>query len=190
MRFNTDISIFSVVSIGLSLGVAAYEWWSNKRLTRVCAALDKAVDNFKDEDVDLEITQELVEEAVYDKVSKEVEYRMSSVTATAMKEAKTEFKNAIDKEISEQYADIKESVRVKVAERVDDLDINDVKKQVIREAKRDAQEKFRESLNAIEDRYEDDLDTFVTQYKKRLGAQADTWDEVADTLRVRKKESK
>lgn len=108
------------------------------------------------------ITDELVEELTKEKIEQELERKVpqyiSSEVKSAMKDIRKDFSDKVQREINDQYDDIKTEVREAVKSKVGAIDISDVKKQVILEAKAEAVSKFKRDLDNVLDDYNNQLE--------------------------------
>lgn len=167
MSFRFDLSKISpinVLCVGVSCAALLYSRWSNKRLEKVCDNLDRAVDDLVDKDLNIDISHEIVESVVERQVSAFVNSTMPTYVANARTEAVKSFKAEVQREINAQYNDIKSEVRREVADKVKHIDINDIKKQVIADAKQEAANRFHDELDDVLSKFNRQLEDVGTIY--------------------------
>ena len=127
---------------------------SRKKLRSVCEKLDKSLDDLEKSDViEVDISEEVVNIAVRDKVDKTVKEMVPPVTKKAIDECAGIFREEVKKEINSQYSDIKGEVKDEVRKQIGNIDINDAKKEVIKEAKDAANKKFAAELDGVVDKF-------------------------------------
>jgi len=162
-KITFDLSITGLVSLavaGVSLIVAHT---SKKKLNRVCDKLDIAHDKIMDKDFNLEgyVTQKVIEDVVRDRAAKEVDYQVRPIAKEALKHSDTIFEKRIQTEVNEQYEDTRAMVKEALKEKVGAIDISDVKKEVIQDAKREALSKLDSDLDVIRESYNKQIKTQV-----------------------------
>lgn len=167
MKFSTE-NIFTMAVSGIGLLVSGLLYLSNRRheqsVKNVCDNLNAAFDDLKDGKVNVDISQELVDKVAEEKIEKEVSYRISAIKSEALRNARADFDDAISREINAQYADTKAEVRRALKEKADRIDISSLRRDVVQEAKAAATEKFKEDLDDVLYKYNNQLDDIGTIY--------------------------
>ena len=157
---NIDISkpsTTNVICLGIAAVGALYAFFTKKKVDKVCKRLDTTIDDLSDKDMTIDISKEIVDAAVKERVDKEVRVMVPSACRQAIKEATGVFKEEVTREINAQYNDIKGEVAREVKQKVGNIDLNDVKKQVIADARAEADKTFRNELDSELARFNSNL---------------------------------
>lgn len=154
------MKVSTVISIA-SLAVAAvgtiYSIVSGKQFKKLCERLDTAIDDLKDENVVIDISDSVVNEAVERMVSEQVSLSVPRVEAKIRSDLTEKITSEVRKEINASYADIKTNVAREIKEQIGHIDISEVKKQVVADAKEEAAHRFQGELDSILDKFNGQL---------------------------------
>lgn len=157
MKFETTDLIClgaSLLATGISLVAAIHTGNSRKKLRSVCETLGTSLDEIeKNNSVTVDLSDAVLELAVKDKVDKTVKEMVPPVAKKAVSECAGIFRDEVKREINAQYSDIKAEVKEEVRKQIGDIDINDAKKEVIKEAKDTANKKFVAELDGVVDKF-------------------------------------
>ena len=125
-----------------------------EKLDDIAKKLDKAIDNIA-ESTDVEISEAIVKKAVDAAVEKEANRQVSTTTKVAIAEIKAEMCGNIRREINGAYSDIKEQVNKEVMKQVGELDIHDIRRDIIDGSKRDIKDKLDSEIKDATNRIDD-----------------------------------
>ena len=132
-------------------------------MNRVADKLGTEIDNIG-ELSNVDISESVVNEAVYQAAKKKADDLARKASASAVNQVRdiirTEVKSAVDK----AYADVKKSVAEELRRQVADIDISDVKEEVVERAKDKAAEKFESALDGVLNNFNDNLQNVAKIY--------------------------
>ena len=157
---NTNFGKDDLGIIGIGVGVigAIIGIIANRRTNKVAKAIGRTVDDLSHRDIAIDISKELIEREAARRVNEIVDTMAYHARQDALKSATTSFNALIKQEINEQYADTRAEVKRALKERVGHIDISDVKKEVIADAKEEAAAKFKDQLDDVLDSFNGRLD--------------------------------
>lgn len=152
--------------IGVVLGIVgvSYTISTLEKMNRIHDVVEKAANDLS-RDVNVDISNEIVERAVDKAVNQEVGRAVKRASDRAVMEIRNDISNQVRAAVNSAYADLKDSVTKEIAKRIDNIDISDVKAEVIEKAKDAAAEKLNENLDDILEKFNDDLDNVNRIYK-------------------------
>lgn len=153
-------TIISLIGLGVATIGTVYSIASGKRLKDVCRRLDVSIDdlvNKAGKDIQLDISDKAVNEAIDRLISEQVAASAPRIEAKIRSDLYSKISDEVKREVNAQYNDIKTNVVREVKEKVGHIDISDVKKQVIADAKEEAAGRFRDELDNILERFNDQL---------------------------------
>ena len=134
-----------------------------ENLNKAAKRINKSVDDIA-ESTDVEISDALIKSAVNTAVDREANRQVSAATKIAIAEIRTEMNANIRREINGAYGDIKEEVNKEVMKQVGELDIRDIRRDIIDGSKRDIKDKLdfevKDALNRIDDARRDAEERF------------------------------
>jgi hypothetical protein len=165
MKLNlNEISVTSIVGLAISGLALLFALKERKKIDIVCENLDCSVKDLCKKDINIDISEEVVNMVVQERTNNEVAKFMPKAVESGRKEATALFKDAVQREINSQYADIKSEVRRSVQEKVGHIDISGVKRQVIEDAKEEAAERFHDELDGVLEKFNDELSSVKKIY--------------------------
>lgn len=161
----------SLIALALGAAAALIGIIANRKVGRVAKAINRTVDDLSKKDLGIDIAEEFVEKAAKKQVERQIDRMLPGVKSDALKRAETAFKAAIDNEINSQYSDTKNAVKRALKDRIGHIDIDDIRREVIEDAK--------EEMNS---RFKDDLAEAVDKYLSRIDDAGDVWKMFAKKL--------
>ena len=167
--FNKEEIGFISIALGavaVVIGIIA-----NRKVGKVANTINRTVDELSRTDLGIDIATEFVEKAAKRQVERKIDNMLPGVKADALKRAETAFKDVIESEINSQYADTKNSVKRALKERIGHIDIDDIRREVIEDAKEEMNSRFKEDLAAA-----------VEKYLSRIDDAGDVWKMFAKKL--------
>lgn len=141
--------LFGTVAIGYSMYV-------NKKMERLADKIDKAVDDLS-EDITVDISDNLIEKATDRAVEREVGRSVKIAVASVSKDIRNDIHKEVKSSVQAAYSDIKSNVSKEVERQVGNIDISDVRKEVVEKGKQAALDKLNTSLDDILDKFNQDL---------------------------------
>lgn len=144
----------SIVSLVISI-VSGRK--TNKKLEMISERINTSIDDLMNSEIEVDISDSIINTAVKKKTEEEVGKMANAACSEAKKRVASEFHDIIEREVNAQYDSVKNEVAAEIKRQVGRIDINEVKKQVVRQAKEEAMEKFHEELDGVLDKYNDQL---------------------------------
>jgi hypothetical protein len=131
-------------------------------LKKIERRLDKTIDEIKDDGIDIseDLVSDIVERAAKDEARYQVSKAMDKASKDIVKEYKSDIKTAVDNEFKLQ----KDSLTKTLRKKIDDVDINEIKREVKIEAKAYVAEKLKKDLDDIADKYTDQIESMSNIY--------------------------
>lgn len=200
MTFTKDDAIVTAGLAGAIFGVASLIFCAitatkaNKdskkvddTLNDITKKFDGAVTNIKNS-TEVEISEKLIEKAVTEAVNEQAEKKVAAAIIRVVDDTEKDMRRQVSHEVNGVYKDIKGSVVKEVNRQVGEINIRDIRREAIDDAKREAKEQFTDALDEIKDDYsdwlkeavedlkekaEDDIDELKSSYKGNLNALTD-----------------
>ena len=155
-----------ILGLGIIAGFVAtigYAISCTQKLNAVSDRLNMTVKDIVD-GVNIDIPETLINDAVKDAVNKEARYQVEKAANKAagdvVKEYKSDIQTAVDEEFKLQKSELTKTLRKKI----DDVDINEIKREVKIEAKNYVAEKLKKDLDDISDKYTDQIESMSNIY--------------------------
>ena len=155
-----------VLNGGLILGFAGtiiFAIDAHMKLKKAADKLEIAVKDLYEEtviNVPDELVQRTVERAAKDEAKYQVSKAMDKASKDVIKEYKSDIQTAVDDEFKLQKSELTKTLRKKI----DDVDINEIKREVKIEAKSYVAEKLKKDLDDISDKYTDQIESMSSIY--------------------------
>ena len=143
-----------VISAGASIGTAV---WKQKKLNEAMEMLEGKVEI----NVDDNYVKHVIDQTIKNNVNKKID----EACTTAVYKVKSDIYTEVQKSVKAQYADLKASVKKEMERQVGKIDIDDIRKEVIEEAKEKAAEKFDNDLEKVLEKYNENLDNVNKIYE-------------------------
>ena len=161
-----NITKSDVLNGGLILGFAGtiiFAIDAHMKLKKAADKLEIAVKDLYEEtviNVPDELVQRTVEKAAKDEAKYQVSKAMDKAANDVIKEYKSDIQTAVDDEFKLQKSELTKTLRKKI----DDVDINEIKREVKIEAKGYVAEKLKKDLDDISDKYTDQIESMSSIY--------------------------
>ena len=152
------------------LGSVAYGFYRQKQL-------EKAIDKLSENGVNVDVTDPLVREMVDRTIKREVGWRMESAATQAIAEIRSDMSKQIKTEVTKAYSDLRDSVKEEMKRQVGNIDISEIRKEVIEEAKVTAAEKFKSDLDSI-------IEKTVDNYNAQIKQVTSIYESISNTLQA------
>jgi len=163
--------IAALVGIGISFISVVIDIVHGRKIKKVAGTINKTVDELSREDFGVEIAKEFVEAAATRHTERRVDDMLPGVKADALRSARETFRASVNDEINKLYPDTRNELKRALKERIGNIDISDIKREVIEDAK-----------DAAMSRFNDDLDRVVQKYVDRLDDAGDVWAKFKEKL--------
>lgn len=155
--FNDLIVILGVASI-------AYAFYTNHKMKSVCTKLDKSIDDVAS-NIKVDISDVIIDSAVEKAVEKEAGVAVKRATDKAVRDIESDISKEVKTAVREHYSDLKEEVAKEMRKKVGEIDVTEIKEEVIEKAKNQLAEKFDGSLDGLLDKFNGDLDNVSKIYR-------------------------
>ena len=133
------------------------------KLKVISDRLDMTVKDVVD-GMDIKVSEKLVNAAVEAEVKKEVKYCVEKAANKAAGDIvsgyKTEIRNVVEDDFTKQKDEVAKSLKRKI----DDIDIRELKREVVREAKEATASKLKKDLEDISDKYTEQIESMTNIY--------------------------
>lgn len=145
------------------VGTIFYAVDVTRKLQKVSEKLDKSVKELVNSS-DIDIPEELVTRAVESEVKKEVKYQVEKAANKAASDIVLSYKSEIRNVVEDEFTKQKDEVAKSLKRKIDDIDIRELKREVVREAKADCANKLKKDLEDISDKYTDQIESMTSIY--------------------------
>lgn len=161
MLTRSEIVLGGLIFTNLAaLIIAGFE---ASRLKKVNKEFSDAVKKVVNDEV--VISDEFIDRAVEKEIEKEARYQVGRSVDKAIervaKSFESEIKNKVEDEFKLQQYDVKKEMQRQIG----NIDIRDIKREVIAEAKQAATQKLKNDLEDISDKYTEQLDAMTNIYQ-------------------------
>lgn len=154
-----------VSAIGLAIGCLGlgYGLGQRRKMHDISYKIDKSIDEITESDK-IDISETLVEKAVEKAARAQAKDTVERLAKTVMRDIEKDISAQVSKAVGDAYNDIRTSVEKETAKRVARIDIEDLKRQVIKQAKDEASSKLKGSLDDILEDFNRNLKTVSDVY--------------------------
>ena len=160
--------IGAIASIGYSIYV------SHKTKKQFESMVDDIAGKLSTE-VDIDISEEIVDKAVQTSVAREADRQVTKAVDIAVRDIKGKTQQDLSSKVStavnSSYSDIKSQVREELQKQLGHIDISEVRKEVIADAKKE-----------VADRLDKDIDEILEDYNKNLKNVSNIYSSIAKTI--------
>lgn len=167
MQNDTLIGFLSIITLG-AVGYAVY---ANRKLDRVADRFDIATIDLSKDISDVHIEEDVINRAVHIAVDRQAKKAAEDAANDIRKTTNADIKVMVKKEIDDVKDSIHDKTISEIERQVGNIDISNIRKEVINRAKDKAAEKF-----------EDDLDEILEKYNKDLENVSKIYNTIADSV--------
>ena len=114
--------------------------------------------------IEINVDEAFVNESVEKEVKKEVKYYVEKAANKAAGDIVISYKGEIKNVVEDEFEKQKDEVAKSLKRKIDDIDIRELKRDVIREAKADCANKLKKDLEEISDKYTDQIESMTSIY--------------------------
>jgi hypothetical protein len=136
----------------LAVGGAGYFGYLHNRINKIEDMITVAVDDLS-ETVEVNISDEMLETAMQKAVDREVKYIANGVK----NEISAELRSGVKKSVHSSADDIKASVKTEIERQVNNIDISDMEREIVNQAKAAVADKFDRKLDNLLEEYNENL---------------------------------
>lgn len=147
-----------LAGVGL-LGAIGYITYLHTKINKVSSMVTIAVNKISSE-VDVDISDALVEAAVEKAIDREVRY----ISTRVRQNIDSEIRGEVEKSVSVERDSVKKSVAKEIEKQVRNIDISDIEREVIKNAKDAVAEKFDRKLDGLLDDFNANLNNIQKIY--------------------------
>ena len=162
MNFNIKTEYVVGASVIGTLLYIGYSIHKSKETERKFERIMNNVSESLAKDIDCDISQEIVDRAISKAVDTEVRAMVSKSCNEISRSTRRDISDKISKAVDSSYSDIKSQVRSSIKTQLGNIDISEVRKEVISDAKDEVANRLERDLDDILDGYNDKL-KYVTK---------------------------
>lgn len=151
-------AVFSAFAITIMYAIDA-----THKLRVISDRLDMTVKDVVD-GMDIKVSEKLVNAAVEEEVKKEVKYCVEKAANKAAGDIVSGYKTEIRNVVEDEFAKQKDEVAKSLKRKIDDIDIRELKREVVREAKEATASKLKKDLEDISDKYTEQIESMTNIY--------------------------
>lgn len=150
----------------LIFGVAGitYALYTSHKMKNICAKLDKSIDDVS-ANVNVDISDVIIDTAVEKAVDKEAGVAVKKATEKAVKDIQSDISKEVKTAVREHYANLKEDVAKEMRKQVGEIDIREIREDVVNKAKEQLAAKFDDNLEDLLTKFNGDLDNVSKIYR-------------------------
>ena len=151
-----------LVFIGAT-GCVAYMLHAGYKMHKVANRLDKTIDDLAC-NVDIPIDEKIIREVVETAAYREASQFSKSAAEKVKKDVQHDIFQKVCNAVNSAYSDVKSIVEKELRRKVGTIDISEIRKEIIEQAKNRATEKFEEELDDILDGFNENLENVTKIY--------------------------
>ena len=159
MSTTTDCIIAGTFGVGV-VGYGVYKFMDLHRKKKAAVAIESLADH-----VNLDIDDPYIKEYIEKAVDSEIMKAANKAANDIVEFHKQAIRTSVAAEIKAQKSELSDKVKKEIEIKVGNLDINDIKKEALSEAKEMASDKLREDMDDVLDNYKEGLDNLTAIYK-------------------------
>lgn len=147
-------------------GGAGYIGYTQSRINKIDDMITVAVNDIS-ETVEVSISDEMLETAMQRAVDREVKYIANGVK----NEVSAELRSGVKKSVHSSANDIKSSVKTEIERQVKNIDLSDMEREIVSQAK-----------EAVADKFDRKLDNLLEEYNENLQNVKKIYDSIAKSI--------
>ena len=133
------------------------------KLRLISDRLDMTIKDVVD-GMDIKVSEKLVNSAVEEEVKREVKYCVEKAANKAAGDIVSGYKSEIRNVVEDEFEKQKDEVAKSLKRKIDDIDIRELKREVVREAKEATASKLKKDLEDISDKYTEQIESMTSIY--------------------------
>lgn len=152
--------------LGAIIGIAGvgYAIYVTRKMDKICNKIDKSVDDLAKK-TDVDIPESLIESAVDKAVDREVGLAVELATSKAVRAVTNDINLQVRNAVEAQYSDIRKSVSEELSNKVANIDMTKLNREVTEKAEQKIIEKFDGNLDELLTKFNRELDNITKIYK-------------------------
>lgn len=185
LNLKTVINV-SVVVAGFVASALYSNHKAKKTEERFLEAIDDAAEKLSGE-IEVDIPEDMVNRALQIAIVRDSEKFVKQAVANIQKETTNNLETEIKTEVNKAYSDVKSQIREKLNEAVGKVDISEVRKEVVADAKYEAAKRLRSDMDDILNDYKKSVEKARGELENTLsdckGSIEDSKDEMIEKLK-------
>ena len=150
---NKNLGYLGVL-VGL-VGVG-YGLYVTNKMNKLAKKIDTTIDELSS-DINVEVNDGLVQRSLDRAVEREVSNTVKHAAASVTHEIRDNIRKEVKEKVQSAYSNIKSDVTKEVERQVGNIDITDIRKEIVEKGKQAAVDKLNGSLDEICDKFNNDL---------------------------------
>lgn len=164
-----SINLDKLVLGGIGVAVLGYLVSTFNKMEKVCNNLNTSLDDLSKKSA-TDISEAVVNAAAERAVNHEAHKVVEGAVRKIMETEKDEIRKAVKKQTSSIYDSMRNDIKEEVKDQIGDIDITDLRREVVEEAKEAAANKLDGNLETILDKFNSDLDNVSKIYRSIAGS--------------------
>lgn len=161
MTINTNF--LGKIGIIMGIGALAYSMYNDIRIDRIAKNIDMSVKELSNK-TNIYVSDSMVEKAVEKAVERATSRAVVDAKYRAEKKIEADVHNQVKTAIDGMYSDFKKSVSAEMTKQASEINMKELKAEVVAKAKEAAMEKFDDSLDDILEKFNSELDNVTKIY--------------------------
>lgn len=157
-------NIVAILGVAVGLVGLGYALGTRSKMAKISEKLDRSIEDLAS-NIPVDIPNDMIERAVEKAVSYEVKQAVSNTTDRIIVEVKNDIHKQVSDVVESEYSNIKGTVLEELTNEAARIDAKRVRADVERAAKERALEKFDDNLDDILDDYKGNLNNVAKIYK-------------------------
>ena len=163
MNRNFDFAIgffgFTAGLIGVGYAVSCH-----KKMNDICKRINKSIDDISN-GIEVDLSKAVIDAAVKEAVERESDVAVKQAVKEIIYDMECNIRKEVKNAVIAQSSDIKKSVSAEITKQVSNIDIDDMKEEVVEKAKQQVAEKLDKNLDGILEKFNGDLTNISKIYK-------------------------
>lgn len=181
-KMNEESLISSAMFI-FGLAAVGYAIYINGKMNKICTKLDTTADELLNS-ADVSVEKAVVKAAVNRVAERETCRIIESASETVINQARSDIQKKVKAAVDDAYSDLREKVTLEINRQVGNIDIGEIRRDVIKKAGERASEKFESDLESVLEKYNRDLKNVSKIYNSIAKSMTDRDDGKAMTFRI------
>lgn len=152
------------ISILIGAAGVGYGWATQRKMNQVAERLDVTIKDFA-KDTNVTIDEALAEAVLKQACEQAAKRTINSLSTEVRSDFRKEIREEVKKEVKAQYEGLKDSVKVEIDRQVNDIDIDEVREKVVKEATEKTMHKLDGCLDTVLDKYNHELNNVGKIYQ-------------------------
>lgn len=114
--------------------------------------------------INLDISDPIIKAGIDRAIEREVTSKIDKAARETIREVKSDMKKLVKAEVDDEFSDIKDQTKRELKKQIGNVDIDRIRREFIEENKRYAAEKFKEDLDDILEKHNEELENVTKIY--------------------------